>query len=1571
MRTQLSTQITPSFLGRRSLLILCCLFSFVVIRAAFDGNGRRIAPDVESMATSFTTGSEEDAYYLYNTSAKLFFTYGNTWGTRGCVGPATSAIKLYFSGEGEYVLHNYLPPRSQWMVACASSDASTVYTDHDEGWGRPYWRVVPGSGKKFRLQNTEVDEGLFMGRDDAVPQDFNHASSSITDDNLRFPVSNDLAPGEGHHIDWVLISSDAYEALFEAIAAYEAAEALYELIVEAEQLGGIDVSTAKVLYANESATVNELKAAATALSAAIEARQKDFCYLIGTDGILEANHASATLTRVSEGVYEGNVTYSGQFYVATKLAKSANDWTSIDNDVWTGNSRSGYTLSIDSPLSMTRGYSNRRSVPFQVDTNGTYKTTVNFNNGTILIEDTDTPGPGPGPDPQPTGYINEESKGGCYLLFWAGRNYMDETVFSYTQPSATLNETETEGVFDGYVQFDHSSFTITRALATTEIDIEEDSEKYYKVLKALRPYRFGALEHPISFDKRIDMEEKPESPQDFWMPNYDPSVTYYVKVDFNTKSMAVCTSKDKDPFLSEDINNCYLLDTEGRTMATLTKTSNGVYQGKVTFENENQFFYVAKQLNDSEDYWWAGNWNTGRVLNLDEPLTMNQGISEYGNVPFRVIAGGTYKTTVDFNQKTILIEDTDNPDVPDIDLSSGAHFSITLTQPGTLKQRLTSAVFQTDYDLVDFLTVKGKMGGADIAYLRAQEGLVSQLQYLDISQVELVYDDEPYYTYTYQTNWGSFGGIQTYQTNIYTLSSENKEEAGDGSFSGAVSNSTTIYRRNNLSLAFAGMKYLRQCKLPKTMEGIGSNILSGCPLEKVTLPTAPTYIWGGAFSGTKLTSIDLPATVEFIGDRAFDGVLIKTIDISHVTSLGEYCFNNSGLMSVQLNNQITKIPEGLFNGCKKLTDITIPGKVKTIGVNAFGGSMLTSVTIPESVTEIGASAFNSCWKLNTVTMGNGVRKIGKEAFLDCNKLTTVRISSNLEEIGENAFGSIDFYDDGSDGFYCEVPWMQSQPVENGVIYIGMVAYRYVTGNTINIMEGTVSLADWFGRNSSNITSITLPSTLRILGTLSLSNASISSIELPESLEKIGSSAFARCHKLRRITIPRNVSFIGESAFVDCSIVRVIYNAENATTWNPLTSDGAGNTYSRPFPESVTRVIIGEGVKVIPRYLFEGCKNLVRVTMASTVEYIGNGAFNTGGSPLLYIDLPSSLKYLGGSNFYGCNTVTAYMKEPFPLTERPSDEVVLNNEFVKRCIKEGDRYDGVEAVSTPFGGNIYYHYHIDEQGNLTWGEVSAPSYQDMGKPNTILRVPNGSLAAYKADPYWPSFFKEIVTFDGASDTEAIVESTSVKVAENVTDDTDLSGTLVDGIFVTLDTEDSGDGYDATEGCIVINSQTTEEGVAAASADDADDLTVKNQLNGLVFEVPAGKGRIIVDCQTLGQRALFVKIGSNEPQKVVLTTRNTVTINYDVVENTRVFIYAANDDAPTSPNRNGARRVAYANDDSVKLYGLSVVVDKDDDSIGSLNANETGKPLRIYDLQGREVKASTKGIYIIEGRKVMVP
>ena len=288
-------------------------------------------------------------------------------------------------------------------------------------------------------------------------------------------------------------------------------------------------------------------------------------------------------------------------------------------------------------------------------------------------------------------------------------------------------------------------------------------------------------------------------------------------------------------------------------------------------------------------------------------------------------------------------------------------------------------------------------------------------------------------------------------------------------------------------------------------------------------------------------------------------------------------------------------------------------------------------------------------------MGDKVKKIGAGAFSGCSSLEDMTISPNIEEIGKNAFADAYYYGE----VMSNIPWTAKQPLEDGVLYISKVAYKHLDGTDLKIKEGTVSLAENFINTYKGINSITLPSTLRILGKESLKNAAFTSIDLPESLEKIGEGAFAAgdggSSNLRRITIPKNVKIIESGAFYGTPLVRVYYNAVDANNEYVEHTDGT-SAYERTFPESVTRIIIGEGVKSIPNSLFDGCKNITRVEMPSTVESIGDYAFN-GCTSLSHIDLPSPLKHLGAYAFNGCalHSVTSYMKEPFVLGEASVQE----------------------------------------------------------------------------------------------------------------------------------------------------------------------------------------------------------------------------------------------------------------------------------------------------------------------------
>lgn len=86
---------------------------------------------------------------------------------------------------------------------------------------------------------------------------------------------------------------------------------------------------------------------------------------------------------------------------------------------------------------------------------------------------------------------------------------------------------------------------------------------------------------------------------------------------------------------------------------------------------------------------------------------------------------------------------------------------------------------------------------------------------------------------------------------------------------------------------------------------------------------------------------------------------------------------------------ITKMYE-TFDKCIKLTSITIPNSITSIGDYVFYSCEgLTSITIPNSVTSIGIKAFGICSSLTSITIPDSVTSIGHDGFYGCKKLTSI------------------------------------------------------------------------------------------------------------------------------------------------------------------------------------------------------------------------------------------------------------------------------------------------------------------------------------------------------------------------------------------------------------------------------------------------------------------------------------------------------------------------------------------------------------------------------------------------------
>lgn len=164
-------------------------------------------------------------------------------------------------------------------------------------------------------------------------------------------------------------------------------------------------------------------------------------------------------------------------------------------------------------------------------------------------------------------------------------------------------------------------------------------------------------------------------------------------------------------------------------------------------------------------------------------------------------------------------------------------------------------------------------------------------------------------------------------------------------------------------------------------------------------------------------------------------------------------FASSGIATLRLPSTLKKLEDYAFIGCKSLKNVQLPHKLEHLGRSCFAISGITELTLPSGLKEVGHDALSNCGNLRTIYVEDG----------------------------------------------CEAS-LSNAGVPNSTTVLPLV-----------VTIGGVNIADL--RRSKDVT---IPDGTERVGNHWFWRSDIENVVIPASVKEIGTDAFCRCEKLKKI-----------------------------------------------------------------------------------------------------------------------------------------------------------------------------------------------------------------------------------------------------------------------------------------------------------------------------------------------------------------------------------------------------------------------------------------------------------------------
>ena len=381
---------------------------------------------------------------------------------------------------------------------------------------------------------------------------------------------------------------------------------------------------------------------------------------------------------------------------------------------------------------------------------------------------------------------------------------------------------------------------------------------------------------------------------------------------------------------------------------------------------------------------------------------------------------------------------------------------------------------------------------------------------------------------------------------------------------------------------------------------------------------------------TSLRNITIPDSVIHIGDSAFaDNQNLEEVTFGKATKLQTIGINvfagcheefsltwyynptkqisniNQFVTTMIIPNTITQILANAFSGSTKLTTVLFEenSTLHIIADYAFQDSLtLQNIIIPASVTSIGNNVFTGSINLTSISVESGNTVYRSEG--NC----IIRNSDNTLIIG-----------------------IKTSVIPTSVTGIGMGAFYRCTGFTSITIPSSVSFIENNAFAYTSLSNITFAegSQLYTIGESAFQATQISGIIIPSNVVNIDDWAFYNSSKLTSVTIPDSVRRIGRRAFADTGL----YNS--TSRGNAVYAD----RWVVGFYGDTTNFVLRPNIVGIADGAFWGIA-FSTVVIPNSVRYIGSGAFDSCTS-ITSIIIPASVWIIGSDLFRNNHNLTIY------------------------------------------------------------------------------------------------------------------------------------------------------------------------------------------------------------------------------------------------------------------------------------------------------------------------------------------